>query len=249
MVRNTNPQSHQSGPGGYPINYAPPNPNIFQPSQVVGSSNGWSGSAISSGSATSIPTVPTVYLPGGIPKAQVYARRATPVQAPNQSPTMFATRRSSSTTTSAPTYATPSYARSNRIIPAQSAFPVFLESGVYVARAAVDLPYRLFYIQTKVVDGEVATILYAALDRQLLDASTTDIDWFTIVGALEPYAQMIQAFSYPSGGWRFLDAREGTGSYNQSRLRRETPFLELLVGRKVDETRTEWMVPARELAN
>lgn len=66
---------------------------------------------------------------------------------------------------------------------------------------------------------------------------------------MDPYAQKIQAFSDSFGGWRFVDARQATASYNHGRLRQETHLLQMLVGEKVNEAYTEWMIPARKLGN
>lgn len=177
MVRNTLQKSPASAPSGYSSISQP----VFYPSQPAqrpGSSN---GSSVNSNSPQIAPLAlgtSSTYLLGGIPNAQFFARRSSPSQTQtlNQAPGMVAARRSAA----APAYVYPSYARSSRTIPAGLDFPVLLDSGVYVARSLVDIPYRLFHVRVQ-TGGSVAALPYAALDRELLGSCTGEMDWFSVI--------------------------------------------------------------------
>ncbi|KAG9001378.1 hypothetical protein FRB95_007372 [Tulasnella sp. JGI-2019a] len=217
MVRNTLPKSSASGPGG----------------RYAGSSSDSSVGTDSPQFSPSLPPMqpnPTAYLPGVASSAQVFARRGGPV--PNQ------TNPSSDYNNFAIS------SKNNPIIPAGTDFPVLLDSGVYVAKARMDIPYHLVCVRAQ-ASGGIRTLRYAAVDYRRLGSFGGEANLVSIVGAFESYIPWIQAFLNQSGDWRFVDARQSTTVYNQGRLGQETSFLELLLGDNITQTGAQWMIPIR----
>jgi len=142
----------------------------------------------------------------------------------------------------------PGYARSNPIIHAGQTFPVLLDTGVFVALALIDVPYRVFGVRVQ-TRKRTETLPYAAVDHQQLSAADGG-GWCWIVPPESigeaAYARIIRTHGQTVGPWRFVDARQATTTYHQGRFAQEKPFLEILVGDSISQEQTQWMISSRE---